>query len=259
MHRTVKRAVSVFILFLSCSSLEAESVMVAVSANFTSTMKELVSLFQKGTEHRVEISSGATGAFYAQIKNGAPFEVLFAADDIIPEKLINEGLADRGSRFTYAIGRVVLWSPRKSFVDSEGRVLREGKFRFLALANAAVAPYGRAAEAVLIRRGLIEALQSKLVRGESITQTYQFIAAGNAELGFVALSQIIGSDGRLKSGSCWIVPVDIAPPLKQDAVLLKKGKRNRAAFALLEFMKTSRAREIIRRHGYDIVSSGRPW
>jgi len=252
------RAVSVLSMLLAFTSLQAESVMAAVSANFTSTMKELAPLFQKRTGHRIQMSSGATGAFYAQIKNGAPFEVLLAADDVVPEKLIDEGLATPGSRFTYAIGRVVLWSAREGFVDSEGRVLSEGNFRFLAIANAAVAPYGRAAEAVLTRKGLLEALQSRIVRGESLTQTYQFVAVGNAELGFVALSQVIGSDGRLKSGSCWIVPADLVPPLKQDAVLLKRGERNRAASALLAFMKTAKAREVVRRHGYDIVSSGLP-
>lgn len=252
------RAVSVLSMLLSFASLEAESVMVAVSANFTSTMKELAPLFQKKTGYRIQMSSGATGAFYAQIKNGAPFEILLAADDVIPEKLIDEGLATPGSRFTYAIGRLVLWSTREGFVDSEGRVLSEGNFRFLAIANAGVAPYGRAAETVLTGKGLLETLQSKIVRGESITQTYQFVAAGNAELGFVALSQIIDSDGRLKSGSCWIVPADMMPPLRQEAVLLTKGERNRAASALLEFMKTGEAREVIRRHGYDTVPSGLP-
>ena len=256
---TVKR----FLLSLAACltmavSARAGEVSVAVAANFTAPMQKIASLFEQDTGHKATLAFGSTGRFYAQIKNGAPFDLLLSADDETPAKLAKEGLAVDASRFTYAIGKLALWSKQPGLVDAQGLVLKSGTFDKIAVADPKLAPYGAAAVEVMTHLGVLNTLRPKFVQGENIAQTHQFVATQNAQLGFVALSQIIGSDGRLKSGSCWIVPADMMPPLRQEAVLLTKGERNRAASALLEFMKTGEAREVIRRHGYDTVPSGLP-
>ena len=237
-------------LGLSAPLLAAE-VQVAVAANFTAPMQLIAADFEKATGHKAQLSFGATGKFYAQIKNGAPFEVLLAADDETPAKLEKEGLAVNGSRFTYAIGQLALWSAKPGYVDDKGAVLKQGAFDHLALANPKLAPYGAAAVETLTKLGLLGSIESKFVQGENIAQTFQFISTGNAELGFVALSQVY-EGGKLKNGSAWIVPSALHTPIRQDAVVLTQGKDNPAAAALLKFLKTDQARAVIKSYGYEL-------
>jgi len=229
--------------------LRAAEVQVAVAANFTAPMQKIAAEFEKASGHKAQLAFGSTGKFYAQIKNGAPFEVLLAADDETPAKLEKEGLAVAGSRFTYAIGQLALWSARPDYVDARGAVLKQGGFGHLAIANSKLAPYGAAAVETLNKLGLLAALQPKFVQGENITQTYQFVSTGNAELGFVAVSQVV-ENGKLKSGSAWIVPAALHTPIRQDAVVLTQGKDNPAATALVKFLKTDQARAVIQSYGY---------
>ena len=240
------------LILLTHSALSsAAEVQVAVASNFTAPMQILAAEFERDTGHKALLAFGSSGKFYAQIKNGAPFQVFLSADDETPVRLEEEGLTVRGSRFTYAVGRLVLWSAREGYVDDKGAVLRSGGFRHLAVANPKLAPYGRAAFEVLERQGLLAALQPKFVQGENIAQTFQFAASGNAELGFVALSQV-WKDGRLSSGSAWIVPAHLYSPIRQDAVILAAGRDNLAAVALMRYLNGDKARAIIRAYGYDI-------
>jgi molybdate transport system substrate-binding protein len=231
------------------AQLHAAEVQVAVAANFTAPMQKIAADFEQATGHKVQLAFGSTGKFYAQIKNGAPFDMLLAADDETPARLEKEGLAVSGSRFTYAIGQLALWSAKPNYVDAGGEVLKQGTFKHLAIANPRLAPYGAAAVEAMTRLGVLPALQSKFVQGENIAQTFQFVATGNAELGFVALSQIF-ADGKLKSGSAWIVPAGLHARIRQDAVVLAKGKDNPAAAALLKFLKSDAARAVIQSYGY---------
>lgn len=230
-------------------SAQAEEVQVAVAANFAVPMTAIAAEFEKTTGHKAHLSSGASGKFYAQIKNGAPFHVLLSADEETPARLEQENLAVPGSRFTYAVGALVLWSARPGFVDSKGAVMAQGAFAHLAVANPKLAPYGAAAMETLGKLGLTSVLQPKLVFGENIAQTYQFVMSGNAELGFVALSQVM-KEGRIAAGSAWIVPVGMHRPIRQDAVILSRGRENAAAIALLRFMREPRALAIIQSYGY---------
>ena len=238
-------------LALAVSSLAAQAaeVQVAVAANFAAPMQKIAAEFARDTGHQALLAFGATGKFYAQIKNGAPFQVFLAADDQTPAKLEAEGDAVPGSRFTYAIGALVLWSAKPGYVDEQGAVLKKGEFKHLAIANPKTAPYGAAAVAVLTKLGLLDAIESRFVTGENITQTYQFIETENAELGFVALSQVM-IDGKLTRGSAWIVPANLHEPIRQDAVLLTSGKDQPAAKALLEYLKDAKAAAIIKSYGY---------
>lgn len=230
--------------FLSAvGSVNATELHVAVSANFTAPMEKVAVKFSENTGHKLIISYGATGKFFTQIKNGAPFGVFLSADQEHPAKLINEHLAVNGTQFTYAIGKLVLWSASSKSVDLNG------SFKHLAIANPKLAPYGVAARETLTKLGFWEKLQPRLVFGESITQAYQFIATGNAELGFVALSQI-KNENDSKVGSFWAVPREMYSPLKQDAVLLERGRNNTAALELLQFLKTDIVKAIIRDFGY---------
>lgn len=227
----------------------AAEVQVAVAANFAAPMKLLAAQFEQETGHTARLSPGATGKFHAQIVNGAPFDVLLAADDETPARLEREGLAVTGSRFTYATGRLVLWSADPALVDAQGAVLKSARYTRLALANPKTAPYGAAARETLAALGLAAATESKLVQAENIAQAHQFAASGNAQLGFVAMSQVY-LDGKLQSGSAWIVPATLYTPLRQDAALLKHGSDNPAAQALLRFLRTDKARALIARFGY---------
>ena len=243
---------SFLILSLACSGTAlAEQVQVAVAANFTAPMKALAADFEKDTGHTLKAAYGATGQFYAQIHNGAPFEVFLAADDSTPAKLEREGHAVPGSRFTYAIGTLALWSAKEGYVDSHGLVLRDSAFQHLAVANPKTAPYGLAALQTLTRLGLKQALAKKLVEGQNIAQTHQFVASGNAELGFVALSQIY-QNGQITGGSAWLVPSEMHDPIRQDALILAKGKDNPAARALVEYLRGAKAAEVIRAYGYQL-------
>ncbi len=244
------RCIAAALLILACSpAAPAGEVLVAVAANFAGPIARIGEAFTAGTGHVLKASTASTGKFYTQIAGGAPFEVLLAADDETPQRLLAEGHAVAGTRFTYAIGKLVLWSARPGLVDEQGAVLASSRFRHLAVGNPKTAPYGAAAHQVLKARGLAEALAPRLVTGESIAQAYQFVATGNAEIGFVALSQVT-LPGRNTTGSMWRVPQDLYAEIRQDAVLLKPGAGNPAALALLEFLKGNTARQIIRDHGY---------
>jgi molybdate transport system substrate-binding protein len=227
----------------------AAEVQVAVAANFAAPMARIAEAFAAASGHVARVSTGATGKFHAQIVNGAPFEVLLAADQRTPQALVDSGHALAASRFTYAVGRLVLWSATSGRVDAQGAVLATGSFRHLAIANPKVAPYGAAAMQVLRARGLEQQLAPRLVTAESVAQVHQFVASGNADLGFLALSQV-QQPGQPIGGSHWLVPEGLHAPIRQDAVLLKPGQDNPAALALLEFLKGPAARDIVRAFGY---------
>lgn len=242
--------ISLALLLSILSPLHAEDVDVAVAANFTTAARAISRAFEKETGHRVRLSSGSTGKFFTQIQSGAPFDVLLSADQETPEKLVKEGLAVRDSTFTYAVGRLVLWSATPGFVDEKGAVLKSDRYQHLAIANPKLAPYGKAAEQVLKRLGLLEVVRPRFLQAENITQAHQFVSGGHAELGFVALSQVVHPDGTIASGSAWIIPVDYYSPLKQDCLLLNRGKDRAAAIAFLRYLKSDAAKAVIRSYGY---------
>lgn len=249
--KPIPRVLFVASLTLAALGARADEVQVAVAANFAVPLARLGEGFTAATGHSLRISAGATGKFYSQIVAGAPFDVLIAADDETPRKLIAEGLAVTGSNFTYAVGKLVLWSAQPGLVDDQGAVLAAGRFAHLAIANPKVAPYGAAGLEVLKARGLGEAVAPKLVTAESIAQAYQFVSTGNAELGFVALSQV-AVPGKPTVGSYWLVPSNLYGEIRQDAVLLKAGANNPAAAALLAYLKGAKARELIKSFGYGL-------
>lgn len=252
MSNNLSRLLGTLLIALTPLGLaQAGEVQVAVATNFTAPMEELAKGFAQSSGHQAKLAFGATGKFYAQIGNGAPFEVLLSADSKTPSKLVGEGNAVAGSQFTYATGKLVLWSAQPGLVDGEGTVLKQGQFAHLAIANPSAAPYGAAAVETLQTLGLAPKLKDKLVQGESIAQAYQFIASGNAELGFVALSQVF-KNGRIASGSAWQVPATLHAPLTQDAVLLKAGANNPAAQALLDYLRTPQAKALIASYGYAV-------
>lgn len=232
---------------------EAGEVKIAVAANFAVPLGRISEAFSKETGHKLVVSSGATGKFYSQIREGAPFEILLSADQEHPKKLVAENLAVAGSQFTYAIGKLALWSSKDDFVDSKGEVLKSNSFKHLAIANPKLAPYGAAAQEVLENKGLWKSIKPKLVYGENIAQTHQFVSTGNAELGFVAFSQIQSAKGI--KGSYWLIPQTLYTPIKQDAVLLAKGRSNPVAKQFLEFLKSKTAKSIISEFGYDQMSA----
>lgn len=248
----IRSAVLAAGLFSVASSVFAGEVQVAVAANFTAPVQAIAKQFEQDTGNKVLASFGATGQFYSQIKNGAPFEVFLAADDERPAKLEAEGGTVPGSRFTYAVGSLALWSAKADYVDDKGEVLKKNAFNHLAIANPKAAPYGLAATQVMQKLGLADTLKPKIVEGQSIGQTQQFVASGNAELGFVALSQVY-KDGKLTSGSAWLVPGDLHDPIKQDAVILTKGKNNPVAAAFVDYLKGPKAAEIIKSYGYQLA------
>jgi molybdate transport system substrate-binding protein len=243
---------AVVVLFgLMVSPVQAGEVRVAVASNFAAPMERIVALFQQQSGHTVKVSLGSSGKFYAQIAGGAPFDVFLSADEAIPKRMAQEGLAVGSSRFVYALGRLVLWSAQPGFVDANGAVLRNGVYNKLAIANPRLAPYGMAAKETLEKLTMWNSIQEKLVKGENITQTYQFAATENAELAFVALSQIM-RDGKVTEGSWWLVPPELHAPLRQSAVLLSGAKDNAAAQAFLAFLKSQKATAIIRSFGYEL-------
>ena len=249
MRQSLSKLLSALLILLGSATAFADEVQLAVAANFTAPMKQIAADFEKDTGHKALMSFGATGKLYAQIINGAPFDVFLAADSETPAKLEREGGAVNGSRFTYAIGKLVLWSAQPGLVDPQGEVLRKNQFIKIAIAAPKLAPYGAAAVETMTRLGLLAKLAPKLVSGESIGQTYGFISTGNAELGFVALSQVY-EGGKLRSGSAWIVPESLHNAIRQDAVLLSKGKDNKAALSLMAFLKTEKAKDVMRSFGY---------
>jgi molybdate transport system substrate-binding protein len=229
----------------------ADTLRVAVASNFSAPMQEIASRFEASSGHRLLLSLGSTGKLYAQIRNGAPFDLLLAADDKVPSMLERDGLAVPDTRFTYAIGTLVLWSAREGYVDDQGAVLSEDSFKHLALANPKTAPYGTAARATLESLGLEQTLRDRLVQGENIAQAHQFVASGNAELGFVALSQLLDNNGSISKGSAWVVPAKLHPPIRQDAALLTIARDSQAARDLLTFLKSEEVTAIIKAYGYD--------
>lgn len=218
---------------------------VAIAANFTEAAREIAAAFKAKTGHEAVLSFGATGQFYAQITQGAPFQVLLSADEARPKKLVDDGLAVPDSRFTYAIGKLVLWSKTAGLVKGE-ETLKAASFEKLSICNPAAAPYGAAAVEAMKSLKVFEMLQTKLVEGATITQAYQFVETGNAELGFVALSQLTGPE----TGSRWLVPQELHSPIRQDAVLLKSGASNEAATGFIAFLRSPEARAIIEKYGY---------
>jgi molybdate transport system substrate-binding protein len=233
---------------VGAASARAGDVNIAVAANFTVPAQEIAKAFEAATGDHAVLSFGASGQFYAQITHGAPFEVFLSADADRPAKAEADGLAVPGTRFTYAVGRLVLWSPTPGLVDDRGRVLATGDFKHIAIADPGAAPYGAAAVQTLKTLGLYDRLAPRLVTGASITQALQFVQTGNAELGFVALSQVVDTTG----GSRWLVPEADHAPIIQQAVLLKTGAGDKAARAFMAFLKSPRAVSIIRRYGYDL-------
>lgn len=248
---TVRTHLSIaLVLAVAAGSSAAGEAQVAVAANFSAPMKQIMALFEQDTGHQIRASYGATGKFYAQIKNGAPFEALLAADQERPERLEQEGMGVPGSRFTYATGRLVLWSAKPGLVEDGESLLKAGGFNKLSVANPKLAPYGEAAMQTLSALGLQDALEPKLVMGENIAQTYQFVDSGNAEVGFVALAQVM-EDGRIAKGSGWIVPGDRHAPIRQDALILRGGKDNPAVTELFDYLRTEKVRALIRDFGYE--------
>ncbi len=246
----VRRLASLALMALTFTMARADETQVAVAANFTAPMQRIAADFEKETGHRAVLAFGSTGKFYAQIKHGAPFEILLAADAETPAKLAQEGAAVAGSGFTYAIGKLVLWSAKPGYIDDTGEVLKKGEFTHLALASPKLAPYGAAAVEALTALKLIEAVRPKFVAAENIAQARQFVATGNAELGFIALSQVY-KDGRIAEGSAWIVPASLYQTLRQDAVLLNKGHDKPAAAALMKYLRSDKARAVIQSYGYE--------
>jgi len=234
-----------------CLCTHAAELRVAVAANFAAPMKKLAAAFEQSSGHTVLVSVGATGQFYAQIKNGAPFQLFLSADSTTPERLEREGLAVPGSRWTYAVGRLALWSRQPDGVDERGEVLRTARYDRLALADPKLAPYGAAAVQALQALGVWAQWAPKVVQGENIAQAYQFVASGNAPLGFVALSQIY-VDGKLSQGSAWIVPEHLYAPLRQDAVVLKPGANQPAVDALVRYLRSPAAQTVVRAYGYGV-------
>jgi molybdate transport system substrate-binding protein len=238
------------VVTLAVAPAFAEQVLVAVAANFVPPFREIAIEFERTTGHNVQVAAGSSGNFYSQIKNGAPFDVFFSADNERPKLLGEEGFGVKDSRFTYAIGRLVLWSPNAGLIKGE-ETLRFKQYKRLAMANPKTAPYGVAAIEAMQKLELWEGIQSQIVIGESLGQTMGFIESGNAQLGFVALSQVM--DPKIKGkGSRWDVPTNLHEPIKQDVILLTKGKNNPAAKALMEFMGSPQAKAIIERYGYEL-------
>ena len=239
-----------FLCLITCMRAAfAADAHVAVAANFAAPAQRLADTFSSASGHKLTLSSGSTGKFYAQIKSGAPFDVLLSADEETPRRLETEKRAVAGTRFTYAVGRLALWGAKADVAD-EG-VLRRGQFSRLAIANPRLAPYGAAAREALERLGLWTTVQGKIVQGENIAQTFQFVSSGNADLGFVALSQL--RQRQAAAGSFWLVPEALHAPLRQDAVLLGRASSNAAARAFLEYLRTPPARERIREFGYALA------
>jgi len=248
---TLSRAAILSMLLLVGQTTWATSTLVAVAANFSKPMTEIAAEFKKDTGHTAKLSFGSTGKFVSQLEHGGPFEVLLSADEKAPQRLVESGLALANSQFTYAIGRLVLWSAKPNYVDDQGKILTTGGFKHIALADPKLAPYGVAAVEVLKKLGLFDKLQPLFVQGENIAQTFQFVSTGNAPLGFIALSQVI-ENGKIVKGSGWIIPREDYSPIRQDAVLMKKGAENPAATALLDYLKSAPALAIIEKFGYDL-------
>ncbi len=243
--KSIRVAVGIATWVLTSTNLPAAQTNVAVAANFTEAAREIAAAFKAKTGHEAVLSFGASGQFYTQITQGAPFQVLLSADDARPKKLVDDGLAVPGSNFTYAIGKLVLWSKTPGLVKGE-ETLRATSFAKLAIINPIAAPYGAAAVETMKFLKIYDTLKPKIVEGATVIQAYQFVETGNAELGFIALSQLSGPE----TGSRWLVPQDLYSPIRQDAVLLKSGASNEAATGFIAFLRSPEARVIVEKYGY---------
>lgn len=250
----LNRLLLLILLALAITPVWSASVHVAVASNFTKPMKVIAANFEEETGHRALVSYGSSGKLLGQIRHGAPFEIFLSADQDKPNKVEADGLAVPDSRFTYAIGKLVLWSADENTVDEEGEVLKSDDFQHVAIANPVTAPYGQAAIQTMQKLELAETLKDKIVQGESISQTKEFVSSSNAELGFVALSQVT-KGGEITEGSAWHVPDDFYSPINQDAILLKTGENNEAAKALYAYLKSDGVQAMIQSFGYDLVDS----
>ena len=243
--RRARLLLALALLSLLCRPALADQVTVAVAANFAAPVQTIAAAFERSTGHRAVISLGATGKFYTQITNGAPFDVLLAADEDTPTRLVTEGAAVSGTQFVYAVGKLVLWSAKPGLVDEQGEVLTKGGFEHLSYCNPKLAPYGQAAVETMKALGVYDQIRPRLVEGENVAQAYQFVVSGNAELGFVALSQVSGN-GKIRDGSAWVVPAKYHRPLRQAAVILRNGRDNPAARAWMQWLAGAEARATIR-------------
>lgn len=251
--KNVIRTLALAVGVLSASMAYAETAKIAVAANFTKTIEEIGKVFEKETGHQVKFSFGPTGKLYAQIKNGAPFDAFFGADERRPKKTIDDGIGIANSYFVYAQGQIVLYSAKLPVKNSPIEVLKAKKYNHLAVANPKTAPYGERAVAFLKKEGLYQDVKSKIVNGESIAHAFQYVVTGNAEIGFVAMSQVVDPQSPVyKKGQYWVVPQSDYKPINQGALLTKRGEKNAAAKAFMEFIKTPKAIEIIKRYGYNV-------
>jgi molybdate transport system substrate-binding protein len=239
------------VLNIICTPVYAAEVNAAVAANFAAPMERIASLFQKESGHSVKINAAASGKLYAKIKSGAAFDIFLSADEEIPKQLIQEGFAVAGSRVIYATGRLALWSAQPGLVDDKGSVLNNGNFEKLAIPNPAYSPYGMAAKETLTKLTMWNAIQKKLKKGEDVIQTHQMAASERVELAFLPLSQIM-HEGKVASGSWWLVPSELHTPIRQSAVLLTATKEPDAAKALLSFLKSDKAKAVMRGFGYEL-------
>ncbi|VAW90642.1 Molybdenum ABC transporter, substrate-binding protein ModA [hydrothermal vent metagenome] len=249
----ISTAIFILLLFVEPGYLLAKEIRVAVASNFKAAITSVTSHFEATSDHKVTLIFGSTGKHYAQIKNGAPYDVFLAADSQRPQRLEEEGIALANSRFTYARGKIVLWSPAAGYIDSTATILKKSEFRYLAVANPRLAPYGKAAKEVLTRLKLWDSLANKMVRGENINQTFQFVKSSNAEMGFVAYSQLVSlmknNQQKRIEGSYWEVPQSLYSPIEQQAVILKD---NKAAHEFIAFIRNEQALKIIRDYGYGV-------
>ncbi|GAB4118182.1 MAG: molybdate ABC transporter substrate-binding protein [Sideroxydans sp.] len=240
-----------FLLNVLMQPAFAAEVRVAVAANFAAPLETLAVLFQQESGHTVVASLGASGKLYAQIRKGAAFDVFLSADEEIPKRLLQEGLAVGGSRFVYATGRLVLWSVQSDLVDKNGAILNKGSFDKLAIANPLFSPYGVAAKETLTKLTMWNAMQRKLDRSDDVLQAYRMAATEKADLAFIALSQVM-KNGKVSGGSWWLVPAEMHAPLRQSAVLLNGAQDQAAAQAFLAFLKSEKARKVMRGFGYEL-------
>ena len=250
MKLTFPRALFAVTVAAFALSAQADEVQVAVAANFSAAAQKIAAQFEHDTGHTVKLSFGATGKFYAQIEAGAPFDVLLAADQTTPGKLVTEGKAVPTTLRTYAVGKLVLWSADPALVDGKGEVLRSDKWKHLSVADAKLAPYGQAAKETLAALKLADGVQPRIVTAENIGQALQFVQSGNAELGFVALGQVQPPDGSKVPGSMWLVPDNLYTPIRQDAVVIAATKVDKAATAFVAYLASDQARVVIKAYGY---------
>ena len=250
MKVSLSRALFALGLAALASSARADAIQVAVAANFAAAAQQIAAQFEHDTGHVAKLSFGATGKFYAQIEAGAPFDVLLAADQATPGRLVAQGKAVRATLHTYAIGRLVLWSADPALVDARGEVLKSDRWKHLAVADAKLAPYGQAARETLAQLKLADAVQPRVVTAENIGQALQFVQSGNAELGFVALGQVQPADGTKTPGSLWVVPDNLYTPIRQDAVVIAATKSGAAAAAFVDYLASDKARAVIKACGY---------